>query len=120
MHRHTTPAREKGQMIARPAVLWTCALLSAGITGCGGGDNARDAENSLNAGSLERHAMALASDEFQGRKPFTAGETKTVEYLAAEFEKLGLKGANGGSYFQEVPLVEIAGRHGLSPAWLTA
>jgi Zn-dependent M28 family amino/carboxypeptidase len=41
--------------------------------------------------------------------PFTEGETKTVNYLAEEFKKLGLQPGNGDSFFQEVPLVEITG-----------
>jgi Zn-dependent M28 family amino/carboxypeptidase len=58
---------------------------------------------------LARHIKALASDEFQGRRPFTVGEEKTTNYLASEFKKLGLKPGPGGSYFQAVPLVEIVG-----------
>lgn len=58
--------------------------------------------------AIDRHLTALASDEFLGRKPFTEGETKTVAYLESELKKLGLEPGNNGSYFQEVPLVEIA------------
>lgn len=58
---------------------------------------------------LARHIQALASDEFQGRRPFTAGEEKATAYLAAEFKKLGLQPGPDGSYFQAVPLVEIVG-----------
>ncbi|MBF9143126.1 M28 family metallopeptidase [Hymenobacter properus] len=58
---------------------------------------------------LARHIKVLASDEFQGRRPFTVGEEKTTNYLAAEFKKLGLKPGANGSYFQAVPLVEIVG-----------
>ncbi len=57
--------------------------------------------------SIENHIKILASDEFQGRKPFTIGEEKTVEYLKKNFEKIGLKPGNNGSFFQEVPLVEL-------------
>ncbi len=71
--------------------------------------NSQEAENSVNEKDLERHVLALASDEFQGRKPFTESERKTINYIKAEFEKMGLQGANGGSYFQDVPLVEITG-----------
>src|SRR5215218_8774874 len=50
----------------------------------------------------------LASDEFEGRAPGTAGEEKTVQYLEAEFKKLGLKPGNtDGTYVQKVPLVGI-------------
>lgn len=49
----------------------------------------------------------LASDEFLGRKPFTKGETLTLDYLEKTFKKVGLKPGNGDSFFQEVPMVEI-------------
>ncbi len=61
----------------------------------------------IQAEDLESHIIALSSDEFMGRMPFTEGETKTVNYLAQEFEKLGLEPGNGDSYFQEVPLVSM-------------
>lgn len=65
------------------------------------------AENSINATDMEKHVVALASDEFLGRQPFTPGEEITVNYLKSVFEELGLEGANNGSYFQEVPMVQI-------------
>lgn len=49
----------------------------------------------------------LASDEFGGRKPFTIHEKKTIDYIASEYKRLGLTPANGDSYFQQVPMVEI-------------
>ena len=50
----------------------------------------------------------LASDEFEGRAPGTAGEDRTVDYLESEFKKLGLKPGNtDGTYIQKVPLVGI-------------
>jgi Zn-dependent M28 family amino/carboxypeptidase len=49
----------------------------------------------------------LASDDFQGRKPGTPGEDKTVSYLIENFRKLGLKPGNDKSYVQSVPLVQI-------------
>jgi len=67
----------------------------------------QQAENSINATDMEKYVIALASDEFLGRQPFTEGEEKTVNYLKSVFESLGLEGANNGSYFQEVPMVEI-------------
>jgi Zn-dependent M28 family amino/carboxypeptidase len=59
--------------------------------------------------TIANHIERLASDEFQGRKPFTEGEVKTVNYLKDEFEKLGLLPGNGDSFFQDVPMVEITG-----------
>lgn len=61
----------------------------------------------FNKDSLLQHIKVLASDSFQGRKPFSPGETKTVEYLQNAFKNLGLEPGNGNSYLQNVPLVEI-------------
>jgi hypothetical protein len=49
----------------------------------------------------------LASDGYQGRRPGTAGEDKTVAYLVDRFRKLGLKPGNGAGFTQTVPMVEI-------------
>ncbi len=49
----------------------------------------------------------LASDAFEGRAPGSPGEARTVEFLEREFQELGLRPANGASFRQEVPLVEI-------------
>jgi len=61
----------------------------------------------ISATEYQRHIATLSSDEFEGRKPGTAGERKTVQYLIDEFKKLGLKPGNGSSWVQEVPIVEI-------------
>lgn len=61
----------------------------------------------INDTAFSKHIAVLASDDFEGRKPFTEGETKTINYLKGEFEKMGLKPGNGTSYFQEVPMVDI-------------
>ncbi len=49
----------------------------------------------------------LSSDEFEGRAPGTPGEELTVTLLAERFAAAGLQPGNNGSWFQEVPLVEI-------------
>ncbi len=54
-----------------------------------------------------RHIETLASDAYEGRKPGSAGEAKTLDYIEGEFRRLGLKPGNGDSYRQPVPLVEI-------------
>jgi hypothetical protein len=46
---------------------------------------------------FREHLRTLASDEFEGRKPGTPGEERTVGYLVDQFRKLGLKPANGES-----------------------
>ncbi|HEY2781056.1 MAG TPA: M28 family peptidase [Steroidobacteraceae bacterium] len=53
------------------------------------------------------YVRVLASDDFLGRKPGTAGEDKTINYLVENFRKIGLKPGDGKSYVQAVPLVQI-------------
>ncbi len=62
--------------------------------------------------AIASHIEALSSDGFLGRKPFTDGEVKTIDYLKTQFELMGLEPGNGQSYLQEVPLVEIKGYPG--------
>lgn len=66
-------------------------------------------ENTVSEESLRRIIETLSSDDFQGRKPFTPGEEKTLAFLEQEAKRIGLQPGNGDSYYQEVPLVEIHG-----------
>ena len=63
----------------------------------------------ITARLIKQHIQVLSSNEFEGRRAFTAGEEKATSYLAAEFKKLGLQPGPNGSYFQPVPLIEITG-----------
>ncbi len=86
------------------------ALLSACNSGEKGttlADADSAAIKAIDEQGFDQYLSVLASDDFQGRKPFTVGETKTINYLQEEFKKLGLEPGNGDSYFQEVPLVDI-------------
>src|SRR5438309_1348047 len=48
----------------------------------------------------------LASDEFQGRAPGTAGEDKTIPYLIEQFKEAGLEPADeNGGWTQAVPMI---------------
>lgn len=60
----------------------------------------------INAADFSELVKTLASDEFEGRGPGTPGEDKTVEYIKAQMERIGLKAGNGDSYFQTVPMME--------------
>lgn len=68
------------------------------------------AQPQISRETLQRVTQQLSSDEFQGRAPGTEGETRTVELIAREFERAGLQPGNNGSWFQDVPLVEITAR----------
>jgi Zn-dependent M28 family amino/carboxypeptidase len=61
----------------------------------------------IDEATYRAHIARLASDEFEGRKPGTAAEKRTLDYLEAQFRQLGLKPGNGRSFLQEVPMVEI-------------
>lgn len=90
--------------------LLSTAILAFLLLSCQSGESTYDTEDGLtsfSAESLEEKIKTLSSDEFMGRKPFTEGETKTLEYLQSEYKKIGLEPGNGSSYLQEVPLMEI-------------
>jgi Zn-dependent M28 family amino/carboxypeptidase len=57
--------------------------------------------------TLQRVTQALSTDEMQGRAPGTVGEERATALIAQEFERAGLQPGNNGSWFQDVPLVEI-------------
>jgi Zn-dependent M28 family amino/carboxypeptidase len=57
--------------------------------------------------AYREHVRVLSSDEFEGRRPGTPGEEKTLAYLTEQFRKLGLKPGNGESFLQQVPMTEI-------------
>ena len=90
-------------------------VLTSAFCSCNGGvgETATD-DVVIDTLALHVHLSILASDEFMGRKPFTEGEEKTVNYLQSELQRMGLAPGNDSSYFQEVPLVEIIGEQ--SPA----
>ncbi len=67
----------------------------------------KQAESTINEEDMTKIVKEFSSDEFQGRKPFTIGEEKTVEYLEREYKRIGLEPANNGSFIQEVPMVEV-------------
>lgn len=62
---------------------------------------------SITAVEMKAYVKELASDEFEGRKPFTRGEENTISFLEKEFRDMGVEPGNGDSYLQEVPMVEI-------------
>lgn len=60
----------------------------------------------IDAARISETVRTLASDDFEGRAPGTAGEAKTIAYLVRRFEALGLEPAGpDGSFVQVVPMV---------------
>jgi Zn-dependent M28 family amino/carboxypeptidase len=69
---------------------------------------AADPVPEISADRIKAAVAYLASDRLEGRGPGTRGEFLTTEYLAAEFQKAGLKPVgNRGTYLQPVPLVRV-------------
>lgn len=65
----------------------------------------------ISADTLKTVTQVLSSDAFEGRAPGTEGERKTLDYLVKRFADAGLKPGNKGSWFQDVPLVEITAKN---------
>ncbi len=64
------------------------------------------AEPHVSLQHMSEITRVLASDEFQGRAPGTAGEAKTVPYLIQQFQAAGLEpGGENGSWTQTVPMI---------------
>jgi len=62
----------------------------------------------ISAERIKAHVAYLANDRLEGRGPGTRGEFLATEYLAAEFQKAGLKPiGERGTYFQPVSLVRV-------------
>ena len=60
----------------------------------------------IDAGDFVEHVKVLSSDAFEGRGPGTPGEDKSVDYIKAQMQRIGLKPGNNGQWFQTVPMVE--------------
>ncbi len=67
----------------------------------------------INVETLKSVTEELSSDVYEGRAPGTAGEEKTIALIAKRFEAAGLKPGNKGSWYQDVPIVEILADPGM-------
>lgn len=74
------------------------------------------ARNQIQEESFIQYVKDMSSDEFLGRAPFTKGDTLTVNYIEQQFKSLGLEPGNGDSFFQEVPMAEVASKPS-NPKW---
>jgi Zn-dependent M28 family amino/carboxypeptidase len=83
------------------------AGIAAFLAGCAGNSKKETVTDTALAADIKQHIAVLANDSLQGRKPFSAGEEKTIAYIATQFKKMALEPGNKGSYYQDVPMVEI-------------
>ena len=62
--------------------------------------------NTIQASTLRADLTFLSSDALEGRMSLERGSEVAIQWIAAEFQKAGLKPAAGDSFLQPVPLVE--------------
>lgn len=71
----------------------------------------KEAFGAIRADAIRAHTKFLSSDLLEGRGPGTRGDALTTNYIAAQFEALGLEPAgDAGTYFQKVSLLGITTR----------
>jgi Zn-dependent M28 family amino/carboxypeptidase len=102
------------EMIMPRLLVLSLALV---ITACSHSPDSQVARDGLSGAQeieadLHTHVAVLASDEFEGRAPGTAGEEKTVAYLQREFAALGTQPGNGESWVQQVPITTVDAQPG--------
>ena len=61
--------------------------------------------------SLKKDVYFLAADDLGGRAIGTTGEQKAAEYLAQEFDKLGLTPMGTNGFFQEFTVSKPSNQH---------
>lgn len=88
-------------------ILLLLALLVPALISCDRNKDFYSAYKSITGEELASYVESLASDDFQGRAPFSEGEKLTVNYLAEKLDEIGFEPAFDSGYFQEVKMVEI-------------
>jgi hypothetical protein len=84
------------------------------VSGCGSTPNAGPTPAArtvaaITPADLERRLYIIADDSMMGRQTGSEGDFKTAAYVAAEFQRLGVKPAGeNGTYFQTVPFWRVA------------
>ena len=97
---------ERGLM-NHPRITALVALVALVACSVDRADGTASGVASITEDEIAEHIEVLASDEFGGRAPSSPGEELTVAYLAEQFSSFGLEPGNAGSFFQDVPLVDI-------------
>ena len=70
--------------------------------------------DSLDLDKYRSHVKTLASDEYGGRAPLSAGEALTLNYIETEFKSMGLQPGFGDQYLQPVPLAKITAQQSMT------
>ena len=101
--------RNRGLTAVAAVVLAVGAWGAATVAGqAAGQESAGSIAPGIGEATLRAGIETLASDDFEGRAPGSAGEAKTVAWLTDQFSALGLTPGNpDGTWVQDVPLVGI-------------
>ena len=91
--------------MTRCKVISVC-LLAASLAAQTPRPNLETGLNSLKASTLRADLTFLSSSALEGRMSLERGSEVAIQWIAAEFQKAGLKPAAGDSFLQPVPLVE--------------
>ena len=111
MHRGIATGELEDNMRRHFSIIVGIVFLAACAVAAAPEPGLKPALDIIKPASILDHIKVLASDEFEGRGPGTAGEEKTVAYLTAQFQKMGLKAGNpDGTFVQNVPLVGFQAR----------
>jgi Zn-dependent M28 family amino/carboxypeptidase len=68
---------------------------------------AQSSAPAISTDTLKDVTKTLSSDAFEGRAPATPAEEKATGYIVERMKAAGLTPGNKGSWFQDVPLVEL-------------
>ncbi|MGH6892120.1 MAG: M28 family peptidase, partial [Dongiaceae bacterium] len=93
----------------RPATILFAMLALALAAGAFGASDRglKKASEAITEPAFRTLVQGISADELEGRAPGTPGEQRTIEYLEKQFLELGLQPVAGGSFRQNVSLVEI-------------
>ncbi len=93
----------------RQATILFAALAIALATGAFGAydKGLKKASGAITEPVFRELVQGVSDDELEGRAPGTPGEQRTIEFLEKQFLELGLQPVTGGSFRQDVSLVEI-------------
>ena len=103
-------------MLTYTTRLWLILLIGSfgalTSTTTGQGKRTESPTSSIDSGRLMAHVKQLASDDFEGRAPGTAGEVRTLDYIIRQLAAAGVAPGGdptpggGRSWTQDVPLAQ--------------
>ena len=96
--------------------LLAAALATAALAACGQSDDTPQPQ--FSGDRIKSDVAFLADDKLEGRYTGSPGYEIAARYVAARFAALGLKPANRGSWYQEVPFAEAERKPG-APSGIT-